>query len=793
MTMFLKFSILGTWKRNRWKWKQRLRTFTTLLHSSEPHFPQIIPANISIAKLANAGQLEQARYLFDEMPLRTVSSWNTMISGYSKWGCYTEALALASLMHRSCVKLNEASFSALLSACACDGSLLHGKKVHCLVLKHGYERFSLVGSSLLYFCVQCYGIEKAKVVFEELRDGNGGLWSLMLVGYVQHDMMSDAIDMFENMPAKDVVSWTTLISGYAKREDGCEKALDLFVRMTRSSCVFPNEFTLDSVIRVCARMRVLYLGKIVHGICIKNGFDLDNSIGGALIEFYCDCEAIDDARKAYESMGGEACLNVANSLIGGLVSARRIEEAEGIFNELRDTNSISYNLMIKGYAMSGQVEKSKVLFKKMSSKSLTSLNTMISVYSKNCDLDEAVKIFDKAKEERNTVTWNSMISGYILNGQHKEALKLYVTMRRLSVDYSRSTFSVIFRACSCLGSFQQGQLLHAHLTKTPFQANVYVGTALVDFYSKCGHLADAQRSFSSIFSPNVAAWTALINGYAYHGFGSEAILLFQSMLAQGVIPNAATFVGILSACSHAGLVGEGLRIFHSMERSYRVTPTIEHYTCVVDLLGRSGHVKEAEEIIMQMPIEADKVIWGALLHTSWFWKDVEVGERAAEKLFGFDPNPISAFVILSNMYAAIGRWGHKTKLRKRLQSLELKKDPGCSWIELNNNIHLFSVEDKTHPCSDAIYATVEHITATINSSIRAQAKIQCTEAQGSTLIDFSSICYQEDESNSYSDPAVTEEFVKQVRNACREWAFFQSLEEKSKVRRDEVKMMGYCD
>lgn len=176
---------------------------------------------------------------------------------------------------------------------------------------------------------------------------------------------------------------------------------------------------------------------------------------------------------------------------------------------------------------------------------------MISVYSKNGELDESVKLFDKTKGERNYVTWNSMMSSYIINGQHREALGLYVAMCRLSVDYSRSTFSVLFRACSCLCSFRQGQLLHAHLIKTPFQVNVYVGTALVDFYSKCGHLADAQRSFISIFSPNVAAWTSLINGHAYHGLRSEAILLFGSMLHQGVVLNAATFVGVLSACNHA--------------------------------------------------------------------------------------------------------------------------------------------------------------------------------------------------------------------------------------------------
>lgn len=640
-----------------------------------------------------------------------------MISGYSQWGRYPEAMNLVSLMHRSRVTLNEVSFSAVLSACARSESLLLGKQVHSLLLKSGFEKFGLVGSALLYFCLQCCGIREAEVVFEELRDGNQVLWSLMLAGYVQRDMMGDATDMFEKMPSRDVVAWTTLISGYAKREGGCERALDLFGSMRRSSEVVPNEFTLDCVVRVCARLGVLCVGRVVHGLCIKGGFDFDNSIGGALTEFYCDCEAIDDAKRVYESMGGETCLNVANSLIAGLVSKVRMEEAEFVFNDLRDTNPVSFNLMIKGYAMNGQFEKSKRIFEKMSPKTLTSLNTMIYVSSKSGDLDEAVKLFDKTKGERNYVTWNSMMSGYIINGRHKEALNLYVTMRRLSVDYSRSTFSVLFRACSCLCSFRQGQLLHAHLTKTPFQVNVYVGTALVDFYSKCGHLADAQRSFNSIFSPNVAAWTALINGYAYHGLGSEAVLLFRSMSHQGVVPNAATFVGVLSACNHAGLVGEGLRIFHTMQRCYGVTPTIEHYTCVVDLLGRSGLVKEAEEFIIKMPIEADAIIWGALLNASWFWKDMEVGEKAAEKLFSLDPNPTFAFVVLSNMYAILGRWGQKTKLRKRLQSLELRKDPGCSWIELNNDIHLFSVEDKTHPYSDVIYATVDHITSTINSII----------------------------------------------------------------------------
>lgn len=302
-----------------------------------------------------------------------------MISGYSQWGKYTEALTLVSFMHSSCVKFNEVSFSASLSACTRGASLFLGKQIHSLLFKSGYQRFGPVGSALLHYYVQCCGIREAEMVFEELRDENHVLWSLMLAGYVQRDMIGDAMEIFEKMPVRDVVAWTTLISGYAKREDGCERALDLFGCMRRSSEVLPNEFTLDCVLRVCARLRILYVGKVVHGLCIKDGFDFDNSVSSALAEFYCVSDAVDDAKRVYENMIGEACSNVADSLIGGLVSIGRIKEAEMIFYGLRDKTLISNDLMIKGYAMSGRIRKSKKLFEKMSLKHLTSLNTMITV------------------------------------------------------------------------------------------------------------------------------------------------------------------------------------------------------------------------------------------------------------------------------------------------------------------------------------------------------------------------------------------------------------------------------
>ncbi|KAK4270822.1 hypothetical protein QN277_019591 [Acacia crassicarpa] len=718
--MSMKIFLLGNWKYN-WR-KEGLRLYTTLHRPSESNLTNVVVStNILITKHAKSGDLEAARHLFDDMRHRTVVSWNTLISGYSKWGRYNEALALASLMHHCNVKLNESSFSTLLSACAHSECLCHGNQVHSLLLKSGFVNFDLVGSSLLNFYSCCCKIEEAKLVFDELYDGNELLWSLMLLGYVRCNMMDDALDVFNKMPTRDVVAWTILISGFAKSENGSERALELFGWM-RSFGTLPNQFTLDSVIRTCANLRIVHQGKAVHGLCIKCGFDFDSSINGALVELYCYCEAVHDAIRVYEKIE-EPCLNLSNSLISGLVSTGKITEAELVFFRLKEKNLISINMMIKGYAMSGQAEKSKRLFEQMSPKTITSSNTMISVYSRYGELGKAVKIFNETKGERDSVTWNSMMSGYIMNNQHEEALKLYVAMRRSEIDYTRSTFSVLFHACACLGFLQQGQLLHGNLIKTPFQSNVYVGTSLIDMYSKCGHLTDAQRSFIDISLPNVAAWTALINGYAYHGLGSEAISLLESMLAQGVVPNAATFVSILSACGHAGLVDEGLAIFYSMKRCYRVNPTIEHYTCVVNLLGRAGHLREAVEFVKRVPIETDVTIWETLLNACWFWKDMEIGETAAMKLLSFNPKSISAFVVLSNIYAVKGRWDQKLHMRKRLQSLKLRKDPGCSWIELNNNIHVFSVEDRSHPCSDVILETVEHITANINSIIPLRLSI----------------------------------------------------------------------
>ncbi|KAF8379673.1 hypothetical protein HHK36_029117 [Tetracentron sinense] len=712
--MFIKFSLLRNWKNRRWK---NFEFYSTIQQNVEKPLPYVIALNISMNSYVQKGKLEIARKIFDEMLIRTVVSWNTIISGYSKWGRFEEALGVVSKMHCSAIQLNETTFSSGLSVCARLQSFHDGKQIQCLVLKSGSEDFKLVGSSLLNFYSTCFEIKEARQVFDILHERNELLWNLMLVGYVHCSLMDNALDMFRKMPIQDVITWSTLISGYSRSKNECEKALELFRSMRQSSEVRPNEFTVDSVVRACGRLGVLHQGKIIHGFLIGYGFESDCSIGGALIDFYCCSDSIEDAKRVYDRLASP-CLNASNTLIGGLISMGRIEEAERLFKGMVETNPVSYNLMIKGYSVSGRIEDSRRLFEEMPQRTIVSSNTMISVYSRNGELNNALKLFEGTKGERNTVTWNSMISGYIQNSLPEEALKLYVTMHRSSIERNRSTFSTLFHACSCLGSLRQGKLLHAHLIRTPFESNVYVGTSLVDMYAKCGSITDARSSFISISSPNVAAWTALINGYAHYGLGTDAVLLFEQMLEREVDPNAVTFVGLLCACGRAGVVDEGMRIFQSMEKCYGVAPCLEHYACVVDLLGRSGYLQEAEEFIKGMPIEADGVVWAALLSACWFWMDMEVGERVAERMFDLDPKQISAYVIMSNIYAGLGRWEEVVRVRKRLRGMEVKKDPGCSWIEVNNTVHVFSVEDRTHPHCNVIYAILEDLTANMQIFVR---------------------------------------------------------------------------
>ncbi|ONK79747.1 uncharacterized protein A4U43_C01F9660 [Asparagus officinalis] len=531
----------------------------------------------------NSGNLNAARKLFDEMPQLTTVSYNAIISGYNKCGQTQEPLTLLTQMHSSNTKLNETTFTSLLSACSRSSSFDLGKQIHSLILKSGFEGFSLVGSSLLNLYTSCFDISNAYRLFELLHCRNPLLWSLMVVGFVKSRMLDEALDLFDkmNVSSRDVYSWTSLISGCAQNDDDVQrrKALELFVSMTSNGDVKPNEFTYDSVLRACVKLEAVDFGRMIHGCLIRLGLEHDDSISGALVEFYCKLGYLDDTKRVFDQLDKNPCLNTCNLMIGSLVDVGNIREAEFIFNQLEEKNPVSYNLMIKGYADNGRIQESIALFDRMPCKNIVSYNTMISVYHKAGMFDKALKLFEFVKEENNTVTWNSMISGYVQNEQPTEAIKLYAVMQRSSIVCSRSTFSALFRACASMGTVSQGRMIHAQLIKTPFASNVFVGTSLVDMYAKCGSIDDSKLAF-------------------------------------------------------------------------------------------------------------------------------RVGERVAERMLGMDSMHVSVYVILSNIYARVGRWEKVREVREKLRGLRVKKDPGCSWIEAKDRVHVFCVEDRSHPESSEIFSVL---------------------------------------------------------------------------------------
>lgn len=408
-------------------------------------------------------------------------------------------------------------------------------------------------------------------------------------------------------------------------------------------------FTLPFVLKSCAELYRVGLGKCVHGLSLRIGLEFDIYVGTSLIDMYVKCGELDGARKLFDEM------------------------------PVRDVSS--WNALIAGYMRDGGVRIAEDLFRGM--------------------LD------------RNIVSWTAMISGYTQNGLSDRALELFGAMMH---EYSEVkpnwvTIMSVLPACVHSAALHHGRKIHNYASGIGLDSNSKVQTALVAMYGKCGSLVDARRCFDSIrpSDKSLVAWNTMITAYASNGCGIEAVSTFEDMIRAGVQPDGITFTGLLSGCSHSGLVDVGLKYFDSMRTIYFMEPKHEHYACVVDLLGRAGRLVDAYGLISQMPMQAGPSIYGALLAASKKHKNMEIAEIAFKKLFVLEPDNSGNYVLLSNMYAEAGMWEEVKRLRTLLKWQGVKKNPGCSWIEINEKVHLFLGGDKSHPTADEIYAFLDQL------------------------------------------------------------------------------------
>lgn len=483
-----------------------------------------------------------------------------------------------------------------------------------------------------------------------------------------------------------------------------------------------GQWDILDVLQDCINTKSLLMGRSTHAHMIKNGIRNDVLVTNYLINMYARCGSIKDARDLFEKMP-ERSLVSWNTVVSAYTQSENGIEAikmvwrmqqEGVLpDKFTFTSVLRACATLMALAEGKQVHA--LIVKIETEFNVFVESALVDMYGKCGSVEDARLVFDKMPE-RNLVSWNAMIAAFAQNGEGEEALNVFRQVQRAGVNQNQYTLSSALSACASLAALQEGNQVHVVSIKTGFQYDVFVGSALVDMYAKCGSIKNAQNVFDEMPKRNVVSWNAMITGFAQHGRGIETLEIFEQMQQAGVKPNGITFVCVLSACSHAGLVNEGQRYFDSMTGDHGITPRIHHYACMIDLLGRAGRLYEAEDLIDKMPYEPNAAVWGSLLGACRIHGYMELAQRAAERLFEVEPHNAGNHVLLSNIYAAAGRWDDVEKVWKLMKDSGVKKDKGRSWVELKDKVHVFVVGDRSHPLTEKIYALLERLTEQIKEA-----------------------------------------------------------------------------
>ncbi|EPS66384.1 hypothetical protein M569_08386 [Genlisea aurea] len=370
--------------------------------------------------------------------------------------------------------------------------------------------------------------------------------------------------------------------------------------------------------------------------------------------------------------------------------------------------------LIDTYAKLGLLRSATTAFDEMDdgAKGVPTWNCLLTAYARNGHLEEASRLFFEMPS-RNVISWTALISGFTQNGKYGEALELYSEMERIpNLKPNAVTIASILPSCANLGALNTGRRIEAYARENGFIGNRFVGAALLDLYARCGVIEKAMELFREMggAATDLCSLNSMMMGLAVHGRCEEAIGLFNQMQRKGTSPDDVTFVAAILACTHGRMVETGWKLFNSMERSFSIAPKLEHFGCMVDLLGRAGLLQQAYHLISAMPMNPDSVVWGALLGACSFHGNVELGKKAAEALFFLEPHNPGNYVLLSNIYADAGMWDRVSELRRSMRrSLSVTKAAGHSLIEEGSRIHKFIVEDRSHPRSKEIFAVLDYL------------------------------------------------------------------------------------
>lgn len=605
-----------------------------------------------------------------------------MLKGYAKNSSLNNALSFLVRMNVDGVRNVVYNFTYMLKACADNSDLKKGKEVHGMMIVNGYDSDLFAMASVLNLYAKCR-------------------------------VIGDAYKVFERMPERDRVCWNSIIAGYS--QNGLAKrALDLVIRM-QDEGHRPDQVTIVSILPACANIESLKFVKLIHGYVTKYGLDSLVNVSTALADAYSKCGYLNVARLIFDGMENKNVVSW-NTVIDGYVQNENSKEAMELFGKMLDEGVEPTNVTIMAAlhacADLGDVTKGEFIHNLINQYNFSSdvsvMNSLISMYSKCKRVDIAAEIF-KNLRNKTIVSWNAMILGYTQNGRVTEAIDHFCKMKIQNIKPDSFTMVSVIPAIAELSVPRQAKWIHGLVIKTCWDKNVYVMTALVDMYAKCGAITTARKLFDMMDNPHVTTWNAMIDGYGTHGLGKFAINLFGEMLKGDIKPNEITFLCVISACSHAGLVKEGQKYFSIMKNDFGLEPSMDHYGAMVDLLGRAGKLKEAWEFIQTMPVKPAINVYGAMLGACKIHKNVDLGEKAAFKLFESDPEEGGYHVLLANIYATASKWDKVAKVRVEMEKKGIRKTPGCSLIDFKNKVHSFYSGCTSHPQSEKIYAFLEKL------------------------------------------------------------------------------------
>lgn len=556
-----------------------------------------------------------------------------------------------------------------------------------------------------------------------------------------------AINTFQSLRNPNLIAYNTLIKCFIGKT--CKEAMLMYHEM-RASMVLPNSFTFTSLLRCFEPFEALTEGKIIHGHIVKLGSEANVFVMNALVDFYAKCcENLNSASQVFEEMperdvvswntmisaymnrgkiGAAISLfesmperNIItwNSVIGGLSKSGNMDLAYSVFQRMPERNDVSWNTMISSYIKVGDLGTAQAIFDEMPEKSVVSWTAMVSGYAAIHDVQSAKNLFDQIPR-RNVVSWNAMISGYVNCHMFDKALSVFhdmLTDGKCRPD--QSTLVSVLSACAHLGSHDHGQWVDSYIKKTKTELSVSLGNALIDMYAKCGDVGNARAVFQRMMRKCVITWTTMISALAVNGHPVDALELYYKMRSEGLEPDEVVFIAVLTACNHGGLLDEGKRVFDQMVNDFKIKPRMEHYGCMVDLLGRAGKLEEALKFTESMHLEPNAVIWATLLSACKNHRKGEFLESLTNKILNQEPANPGYLTLITNLSSSVGKWQDAVNFRmvnrRLLQGTE--KVPGCSSIQigLGNGVHEFLARDTRHTERKEIYEVLGSLNGHLKS------------------------------------------------------------------------------